>query len=79
MSKKKEPCSHEEYCGFSKTICETTDFQEHCRMKDASIEEMHLLGAVKERVERDHKYELEHEEELKKHAQMQENLKNTQK
>lgn len=58
---KKENCAHEEYCEFSKTICETTDFQEHCRMKDASINEMPLLKTVKERVERDKERKLKQE------------------
>lgn len=52
-SHKKEPCAHEEYCHFSETICIETDFQQHCQMKDAPIEDMHLLEKVKERVERD--------------------------
>lgn len=56
-SKKKESCNHEKYCGFSETVCVETDFQEHCRMKDAPIEDMPLLKSVKERVQRDQENE----------------------
>ena len=52
-SKKKEECQHEEYCGFSETVCVETDFQEHCSMKDEDIKKMPLLKTVKDRVERD--------------------------
>ena len=54
-TKKGDSCEHEEYCNFSNNICISTDFKEHCRMKDTPIEEMHLLEKVKERVERDRK------------------------
>ncbi len=50
---KKENCQHEEYCGLSENVCKETDFPETCRMKDSDIEDMPILRAVKERVERD--------------------------
>lgn len=55
MSKKEIPedCQHEEYCSFNKTLCETTDFSEKCRLKNTDIEDLKLLKKVKERVERD--------------------------
>lgn len=45
-------------------------------MKDASLEEMHLLGVIKDRVERDHQWQHDHEEELKEHARALEELAN---
>lgn len=70
----KKPCQHEGYCDFSKSICLTTDFQQRCHMMDASIDEMHLLGVVKNRVEREHQWELDHEQEMKEHAKALEEL-----
>ncbi|WP_373001960.1 hypothetical protein [Sulfurimonas sp.] len=51
--KNNDSCQHDEYCGFSKTVCVETDFKEKCLMKDTSVEQMPLLKKVKERVERD--------------------------
>lgn len=71
-----KPCQHESYCDFSKTICVQADFLKHCQMKDASIEEMHLLGIIKNRFELDSLWVHNHEEELKKHTKALEELKN---
>ena len=60
--KKKESCQHDDYCNFSETLCEETDFQEHCHMKDTPVEKMPLVKSVKERLERDKEYEAENKE-----------------
>lgn len=62
LTNKKKSCQHDEYCSFSETLCEETDFSEHCHMKDADIKDMPLLEKVKERVQRDHERELQTKE-----------------
>ena len=49
---KKDECTHEEYCDFSKSLCKETDFAEQCLMKDTPINDLPLLKKVKESVER---------------------------
>ena len=46
-------CKHGHYCDLHDNVCQETDFPEHCLMREADIEDMKLLKAVKERKERD--------------------------
>lgn len=46
-------CYHDQYCSLNEFICETTDFSKFCSLKETPLEELPLLKAVKERVDRD--------------------------